>query len=337
MAAARGRGGWRSPGCPGASSLPPDRRGVRTELAVDDGVASPRSVDLDEQPRRHLRRRRRSPARRGRASATRALETLRRATRHPTGATTPSAASRRPTTSRDVASSAPSSSSSVHGPGRGEHRGEERAAPPPGIVSSRSPRPSSHVIARRRSATAAARRSRPAWCRARSPAGRSGRRRVAGWRRHTSVAIHRRSRAAGRGAATGRRGRAARPVRDRRASARPRRPRRRRGGPPAATSSDITPMVRCDEAVVDGLGGVREARGRYRQSPASSVRSNAGSPSSSNVGIGDDRPAAHRVAGARQRLPHPPALAPVELEHEDVVEVEVQLEARGAAAARGRR
>ena len=39
--------------------LSPDPRGVRTQLAVDDGIPPPRSVDLDEQPGRHLRRRRR--------------------------------------------------------------------------------------------------------------------------------------------------------------------------------------------------------------------------------------------------------------------------------------
>ena len=327
LVAARGRGGRRSRRMPLAlHRLAPDQRGVRTELAVDDGVAAPRAVDLDEQPRRHLRRRRRDrlvrarvPRRRTR-TAPLALSQGRPPLRRRGAA---------PTTSRDASSRLDVESAERER--SGGCAGWRRAGRPAsaGIVSARSPRPSST-----RSPAGVSHSSGPGVTdepASSSPivGGCSGRSRVAGWRRHTSWAIHRRSASGSRcgderlqaGPATDVDG-------DRLAQV---------AGSATASSTAwrtawcqvgaITPIVRCDDADVDGLGGVREAT---RQ-----VEAVAGLQREVQRRLAElverrhrlARPRAHGVPGALQRLPHPPALAPVELQHEHVVEVEVQLEA----------
>ena len=219
------------PDAPTPHRLPPHPGGERAQLALADRVAAPRAGHLDQQPRRHLRRRRRQRF----ASVTggdRALELnqgrppLRR----------PDARPRPPPTTR---------------PGRRRGRPGSTARPPsghgarsrgplPACVSSRSPRPS-----RARPSTRSSHTSGPgvtvSGMVAEIGGGRRGRSRVAGCRRQTSRAAQRR-RAQGRGAASGtarrhrRRGPARRP-RTTPATAR-RRPRRRaRTAPPAATSA----------------------------------------------------------------------------------------------------
>ena len=201
-----------------------------------------------------------------------------------------------------------------------------------GIVSDRSPSPSSTLVAGGHSHSSGP--GVTASSVVRSIVGAtSGRSRVAGWRFHVSRAIQRSQRRRDRG------GRRRRPGR-----ARPSTPAgidARSVAARAATASStawrtawcqagaITPIVRCDDAASTVSAACGKPRGRYRQSPARSVRSIAGSPSSSNVGIGSFGPLRTGCVRAGQRLPHPPPLAPVELQHEHVVEVEVQLQALG--------
>ena len=258
--------------------LAPDHRRVRAELAVDDGVAAPRSVDLDEQPRRDLRRRRHDRLV-ALAGGDRALEPRRRVSQGRPPLRRRAAGRRRAATTRRA------STSSVGERERARRvRGSRRAsgAASAGIVRARSPRPSSTRSPVGASATAAGRASPPA-ARRRSIVGAcSGRRRVAGWRRHTSRAIHRRSaggsRCGGEAVEVGRRGRPRRRSTPR--EARRRRPRRRRrGARPAARSAAMMPMVRCDDAdsTVSAAWGkprgqVQAVAGRAASGPAPARR-----------------------------------------------------------------
>ena len=279
-----------------------------------------------------------SPARRARGRRTRALEAvLSQQGDHPLGGE-PLADDERATSSSRRRRARPS----ANGPSRAQHGGEEARAPRPASSSARSPRPSStRVRPSRRSHSSGPGVTVDAACRARSPAACSGRSRVAGCRRHTSRGHPPPHARPGRGeAASGARSGAAASRRrgsTRAARRRRRRPRRRRGARPGATwrrarrsSGATTPRRRSRRRAGSHAAGRGSRRPR-------SVRSSAGSPSSSNVGIATCGPLRTGLARALERLPHPPALAPVELQHEHVVVVEVQLEARAPPPATGRR
>ena len=176
-----------------------------------------------------------------------------------------------------------------------------------------------------------------------------GRKRVCGWRRHTSVATAWRSRwsesrSASEASASSGRG----PSEVGEPPSPPKGSRSARAEPEAMSSmrsrSDAVPRQRHDpDGQVGGLdvrrlGGVGKTAGIARQSPRLDDHGRARpSPSSAGEGWRDRRAPLDGTLGAGQGGPHPPPLAPGELHDDDVVEVEVDVEPALGRVGSGRR
>ena len=89
----------------------------------------------------------------------------------------------------------------------------------------------------------------------------------------------------------------------------------------------MTPIVRCTEASSTVSAAWGNPRGSVTQSPGSRTRSSSGRAELVRPRLGDRRPALERSLAAGKPLPHVPALATGQLHDDDVVEVEVDVEA----------